>query len=60
MRLGGIRKMKHQNKTINKVDIHELLTWFNPSYPIGSYAYSHGIEYAIEDGLINNSNSLHK
>lgn len=52
--------MKHQNKTINKVDIHELLTWFNPSYPIGSYAYSHGIEYAIEEGLINNSNSLHK
>ncbi len=27
-----------------------LLTWFSPSYPVGSFAYSHGLEWAQEAG----------
>jgi urease accessory protein len=27
-----------------------LLVWLNPSFPIGSFAYSHGVEWAVETG----------
>ena len=27
-----------------------LLNWMSPSFPIGAYAYSHGLEYAIASG----------
>ncbi len=29
-----------------------LLNWMSPAFPIGAYAYSHGLEWAIEDGLV--------
>ena len=35
-----------------------LLTWFSPAFPIGSYTYSHGLEYAIEAGLVGDVASL--
>ena len=25
-----------------------LLSWFSPNYPVGGYAYSHGLEHAVE------------
>jgi urease accessory protein len=27
-----------------------LLVWLNPSFPVGSFAYSHGVEWAVETG----------
>lgn len=27
-----------------------LMTWFSPSYPVGAFAYSHGLEWAHEAG----------
>lgn len=27
-----------------------LLTWLSPAFPIGSFAYSHGLEWAVEAG----------
>jgi urease accessory protein len=35
-----------------------LLTWLSPSFPVGAFSYSHGIEYAIEAGLIHDQASL--
>lgn len=29
-----------------------LAQWFSPSYPIGAFAYSHGVEQAIADGHV--------
>ncbi len=29
-----------------------LLTWFSPAFPTGAFAHSHGIESAVEDGLV--------
>lgn len=29
-----------------------LSQWFSPGYPLGSFAYSHGLELAIQDGRI--------
>ena len=30
----------------------QLLTWLSPAYPVGAYAYSHGVEWAVEAGDI--------
>jgi urease accessory protein len=35
-----------------------LLTWLSPSFPVGGFSYSHGIEYAIEAGLIRDGEGL--
>jgi urease accessory protein len=29
----------------------KLATWLSPSFPIGAFAYSHGLEYAVEAGF---------
>jgi urease accessory protein len=33
-------------------ELYRLLAWFSPSYPIGAFSYSHGIEQAVEVGHI--------
>ncbi|HUB95341.1 MAG TPA: urease accessory protein UreF [Stellaceae bacterium] len=38
--------------TITDAGFYRLLTWLSPSYPVGAFSYSHGIEYAVEAGLI--------
>jgi urease accessory protein len=32
--------------------LYRLMTWLSPSYPVGAYSYSHGVEYAVEAGLV--------
>ena len=32
--------------------LYRLLAWLSPAYPIGAYAYSHGLEMAVEDGAV--------
>jgi urease accessory protein len=29
-----------------------LLAWLSPSYPIGAFSYSHGLEMAVEEGAV--------
>lgn len=33
-----------------RADFLPLLVWLSPSFPVGSFAYSHGIEWAVEAG----------
>jgi urease accessory protein len=35
-----------------------LLTWLSPAFPVGAYAYSHGLEWAVETRDIQDENSL--
>jgi urease accessory protein len=35
-----------------------LLIWLSPSFPVGAYAYSHGLEWAVEAGDVVDSASL--
>lgn len=35
-----------------------LMQWLSPSFPISSFAYSHGLEVAIADGLIHDGGTL--
>lgn len=38
--------------------LYRLLAWTSPSYPTGAFSYSHGIEFAVEDGLVRDRASL--
>ena len=48
------------NIKMNKLrDTHQILhAWFSSSFPIGSYAYSHGLEALIDDKKINNKDDV--
>ncbi|MEO5760642.1 MAG: urease accessory protein UreF [Mesorhizobium sp.] len=35
-----------------------LMAWLSPAFPVGGFAYSHGLERAVQDGLITDSESL--
>ncbi|ACL56099.1 urease accessory protein UreF [Methylobacterium nodulans] len=35
-----------------------LLSWLSPGYPVGAYAYSHGLEWAAEAGDVRDEASL--
>jgi urease accessory protein len=39
-------------------DVLTLAQWFSPSYPLGSFAYSHGLEVAIGAGQITSAETL--
>ncbi|MGH1589108.1 urease accessory protein UreF [Methylobacterium phyllosphaerae] len=35
-----------------------LMAWLSPGYPVGAYAYSHGLEWAVEAGDVRDEASL--
>jgi urease accessory protein len=35
-----------------------LLTWLSPSFPVGGFSYSHGLELAVEAGLVRDRRHL--
>src|SRR5580704_5369251 len=35
-----------------------LQSWFSPTFPIGSYSYSHGLEWAVEAEHVHDRESL--
>ncbi|WP_428310166.1 urease accessory protein UreF [Hydrocarboniphaga sp.] len=39
-------------------DLYRLLVWTSPSYPIGAFSYSHGLEWAVEEGSVDDVQSL--
>jgi urease accessory protein len=39
-------------------DVTPLLVWLSPSFPVGSYAYSYGLEWAVEAGDVRDLASL--
>lgn len=38
--------------------LHRLLAWTSPGYPTGAFSYSHGLEQAVEDGLVTDWRAL--
>src|SRR5262245_59434604 len=35
-----------------------LMTWLSPAYPVGSYSYSHGLEWVVEVGGVKDAATL--
>lgn len=38
--------------------LYRLLSWLTPAYPTGGFSYSHGLEYAVEAGLVQDRETL--
>jgi urease accessory protein len=38
--------------------LYRLLAWLSPAYPIGAFSYSHGVETAVEEGLVRDRDTL--
>lgn len=38
--------------------LFRLMAWLSPSFPVGAYTYSHGLETAVEDGLVSDRATL--
>lgn len=43
---------------MDRAALYRLLTWCSPAFPVGAYSYSHGLEYAVEEGLVKDRESL--
>jgi urease accessory protein len=44
--------------TIADGELARLLSWLSPAFPVGAYSYSHGIEYAVEAGIVVDATGL--
>ncbi len=40
------------------IGLYRLLAWLSPSFPIGAFSYSHGLEAAVEIGTVHDRASL--
>jgi urease accessory protein len=38
--------------------LYRLMSWLSPNYPVGAFAYSHGLEFAVETGRVADVDSL--
>jgi len=49
-----------QRRTVGpeSMAILPLFAWLSPSYPVGCYAYSHTLEWAVETGDVSNEETL--
>jgi urease accessory protein len=41
-----------RNDELSPTALLRLLAWLSPAFPVGAYTYSHGLEWAIEDGTV--------
>ncbi len=43
---------------ITEPALYRLVSWLSPGFPVGAYAYSHGLESAVEEGRVHDEQSL--
>ncbi len=44
--------------TATDLDLLTLTQWLSPAYPVGSFAYSHGLERLVQSGAVHDAASL--
>ena len=48
------------DETSESAALYRLMAWLSPSYPVGAFSYSSGIEWAVEAGDIKDAESLRR
>ena len=48
------------DETSASAALYRLMAWLSPSYPVGAFSYSSGIEWAVEAGDIKDAESLRR
>lgn len=44
--------------TLDSAGLYRLMAWMSPGFPVGAYAYSGGLEWAVEAGRVSDAGSL--
>jgi urease accessory protein len=44
--------------TMGSAALYRLMAWLSPSYPVGAFSYSHGIEWLVEAGAVRDAATL--
>jgi urease accessory protein len=52
------RVLVPEGETLSPAALYRLMTWLSPTYPVGAFAYSGGIEWAVEAGDIDDVDTL--
>jgi urease accessory protein len=47
------------DETLAGPELYRLLAWLSPSYPVGAFSYSGGLEWAVEAGDVESAEALH-
>jgi len=42
----------------SNIALLRLMAWLSPAFPVGGFSYSHGLERAVQDGLVVDAGSL--
>jgi urease accessory protein len=50
--------MRDERPRLRPLALLRLQSWLSPAFPIGAYSYSHGIEWAVEAGHVDDRKSL--
>lgn len=45
-------------ESLNEAGLYRLMTWLSPSYPVGAFSYSHGLEQVVEQGGVTDAAEL--
>ena len=51
-------KRRHDGGNFSTAALYRLMAWLSPSYPVGAFSYSSGIEWAVETGDIRDAATL--
>lgn len=55
---GNRMKSASEPHPVSDADLLTLTQWLSPAFPVGGYAYSHGLEWAISEGQVPDSEML--
>src|SRR5262249_56497239 len=50
--------MRNERHPLPQLSLLRLLSWLSPAFPSGSYVYSHGLEWAVEAGDVDDRETL--
>jgi urease accessory protein len=53
-----VAREREKNKSSESAALYRLMTWLSPSFPVGAFSYSSGLEWAVEAGDIIDASSL--
>ena len=49
-----------EESALGEPSLFRLMAWLSPSFPVGAFSYSSGLEWAVEAGDITDASSLRR
>src|SRR3954464_668087 len=48
------------DEALDPSQLYRLMAWLSPSFPVGAFSYSSGLEWAVEAGDVTDAGSLQR